>query len=202
MNETYFDEIVYLLEHILSYAVTEEYSIPFVESRISHSSFFQQVEKSGGVLLPFISEDELIKNIFEVERYGDDSDLRVYKQCAWSAESYCHIQNETQLTFEAIFLYIPIEKMSDYFPANHEMDFSHIVKEFKRLYNSKSILEILIDLREVNIKYLSKELDISYASIFSYKKRRRDIKKMGAELACKLAGVLHVRIETLLEIVN
>ena len=198
MNDTYFDEFVGLLERIFSYAHKKEYSLGVVEKEISRSSLFHLAEKKNGVIIPFVDDYTLINKIFG-ESPDDLANLPTYKECAWAAESYCHIQKETQLTFEAIFLYIPIQKMYEYFPVYHEMDFFHIVNEFSRLFFKTSTLSLLIDKREISMKYISRETGMSYASIFSYKKRRRDIKKMSAEAACKLANIFDVRIETLLE---
>ena len=198
MNDTYFDEFVGLLERIFSYAYKKEYSLDAVEKEISRSSIFQLAEKKKGVIIPFVDDYTIINKIFG-EAPNDLADIPTYKECAWAAESYCHIQKETQLTFEAIFLYIPIKKMYEYFPVYHEMDFFQIVNEFSRLYFKTSVLSLLIDKRDIFLKYISQEIGMSYASIFSYKKRRRDIKKMSAESACKLANIFDVRIETLLE---
>ncbi len=198
MNDTYFDEIVGVLEQILSYAYAKGFSLDLVEKEISKSSFFQLAEKRKDNIIPFVDEIKLISKIFG-ETPSDLVEIPTYRECAWAAESYCHIQKETRLTFEAIFLYIPIKKMYEYFPLYHEMDFFHIVNEFSRLFFKTSVLSLLIDKRDISIKYISKEAGISYASIFSYKKRRRDIKKMSAEAACVLANIFDVRIETILE---
>lgn len=198
MNDTYFDEIVGVLEQVLSYAYAKDFSLDLVEKEISKSSFFQLVEKRKDNIIPFVDEIKLISKIFG-ETPNDLAKIPTYRECAWAAESYCHIQKETRLTFEAIFLYIPIDKMYEYFPLYHEMDFFHIVNEFSRLFFKTSVLSLLIDKRNISIKYIAKETGISYASIFSYKKRRRDIKKMSAEAACILANIFDVRIETILE---
>lgn len=201
MNDTYFDEFVLLLERIFSYAYNKQYSLDVVEKEISNSYLFQIGEKQRGVIVPYIDEVAMINKIFG-ESPDDLSSIPTYKECAWAAESYCYIQKETKLTFEAIFLYIPIEKMYEYFPIYHEMDFFHIMNEFSRLFFKASVLSILIEKRSIPIRYISRETNMSYASIFSYKKRRRDIKKMSAEAACILANMLNVRIETLLEFFN
>ncbi len=198
MNDTYFDEVVSLLELVLSYAYKYDYSFEMVEKEISRSSFFQLAEKREGVILPYLNENFLISKIFG-ESIKEDNSITIYKECAWAAESYCHIQRETRLTFEAIFLYIPIKKMFQYFPMYHEMDFFHIVNEFSRLFIKSSTLSLLMENRKLSNHNVSKETGMSYASIFSYKKRRRDIKKMPAESACMLANLFDVRIETILE---
>lgn len=91
-------------------------------------------------------------------------------------------------------------KMYEYFPLFHEMDFSQIINEFKRLCSLESIFSIVINRYGYSLKYVSSETDISYESLYSYKQRRRDIKKMNAADAARLASFLRVRIETLLEL--
>ena len=50
-----------------------------------------------------------MKEIFP-EISVDLDNTPVHNQCLWAAESYIRIQEKTGLTFEAIFLYIPIDK--------------------------------------------------------------------------------------------
>ena len=96
-------------------------------------------------------------------------------------------------------MYIPINKMYEYFPLYHEMDFSHIIKEFKRLFNEKSVLGLLIEKHRYSLTDISKNIDISYDMLTSLKNRRRDIKKTSVEVAIKLSQVFDVRIETITE---
>ncbi len=90
--------------------------------------------------------------------------------------------------------------MYGYFPIFHEMDFSQIINEFKRLYSLNSVLSILLTNYGYSLKYVSKETGISYNSLYSYKERRRDIKKINGKDAYLLASLFRVRIETLLEL--
>lgn len=199
MNSHYLDEYSNLLERIFSVAIYKHYVSQMVEKEISYSSFFQNIEKEKNGYASIIVDTILAKQIFKDESLELDS-VPYYSQCAWAAESYIRIQEETRLTFEAIFLYIPIEKMYGYFPIFHEMDFSQIVDEFKRLFSLRSTLDLLAERFNFSLKHISKETGISYDTLFSYKQRRRDIKKMNADSAYVLASILRARIETLLEI--
>lgn len=80
------------------------------------------------------------------------------------------------------------------------MDFSQIVKEFKRLYEEKSAFNLLINNYQFKIKDISKITNISYETLVSLNNRRRDIKKVNVEVVSKLARFLRVRVETLSEI--
>ena len=199
MNSIYIYDYVGLMERVLSYAYENGYSFRAIEKEIAYSPFFQSLEKNDGGLAPIIGEKELFKSIFHI----DDADLMpvpTYNQCLWVAESYLRIQKETRLTFEAIFLYIPITNMFHYFPIYHEMDYSHIIEEFNRLYLERSVLAILLEKHVCSLKSVSDKIGLPYASLYSYKQRRRDIKKMSAEAAYSLSSLFRVRIETLLEL--
>lgn len=199
MDINYLYEYTDLLERVISVACELSYRLSSVESQISYSPFFQKVEKSSYVMPPIITDTELVKEIYS-HRDIDIGDIPVYKISLWSAEAYLRIQEASKLTFEAIFLYIPIKRMLNYFGVYHEMDFSQIVDEFFRLYKANSVLAVLLNKDYRSTKEISELLGISYETLFSYKQRRRDIKKMEAKSAYVLSTLLKVRIETLLEI--
>ena len=199
MNSNYFYEYVDLLERVLSVAYYNKYSNRMVERVISYSSFFQKIEKEKDDYASIIDDTSLVKSLFNDENISL-VDIPTYNQCLWAAESYLHIQQETRLTFEAIFLYIPIDVMYNYFPIYHEMDFTQIVEEFKRLYKKRSVFDILLDNYKYAVKYISDNISVSCDALYSYKQRRRDIKKMGAESAYLLANTFKVRVETILEL--
>lgn len=199
MNDYYLYDYSNLLERVFSYAYKYRYSMDDLERSISYSSFFQEIEKDGGKQPPPISDIKLVSSIYPEASSGID-DLPIFNQCLWASESYLWIQEATKLTFEAIFLYLPISKMFFYFPVYHEMDFSQIVNEFKRLFGEKTILSILLDKYGYSLKQLSEMTNIPYETLKSYKNRKRDIKKADVSLLYKLASFFHVRIETIAEI--
>lgn len=199
MNNNYFYEYVDLLERVLSVAYHNKYSNRMVERAVSYSPFFQKIEKEKDEYASIINDASLMTSLFYDENINLIS-IPTYNQCLWAAESYLHIQQETRLTFEAIFLYIPIDVMYNYFPLYHEMDFTQIVEEFKRLYKKRSVLDILIGNYKYSVKYIADNIGVSCDTLYSYKQRRRDIKKMSAESAYLLANTFKVRVETILEL--
>ena len=199
MNNNYFYEYVDLLERVLSVAYHNKYSNRMVERAVSYSPFFQKIEKEKDEYASIINDASLMTSLFYDENINLIS-IPTYNQCLWAAESYLHIQQETRLTFEAIFLYIPIDVMYNYFPLYHEMDFTQIVEEFKRLYKKSSVLDILIENYKYSVKYIADNIGVSCDTLYSYKQRRRDIKKMSAESAYLLANTFKVRVETILEL--
>ena len=200
MNSQYLYEYSSVLERILSVGYKYGYSTPSLERSISYCAFFQSIEKDNMGFAPITSDINIINELFPNLRI-DLSKVPNYNQCLWAAESYMRIQGETGLTFECIFLYIPINKMYEYFNLYHEMDFSHIIKEFKRLFSEKSVLKLLIEKYHYSLADIAGRTRLSYDWLMSLKQRRRDIKKASVEMVVRLALVFNVRTETISEIV-
>lgn len=184
------------MERILSVGYQYNCSTSAIERAISYSSFFQNVEKDKNA----INVDSiLIKEIYK-ELDVDLMKTPIYNQCLWAAEAYIRIQQACRYTFELIFLYLPIKKMYDYFPLYHEMDFSQIIEEFKRLHKKESVLSLLVNKYKYSLVDISNSVGIPYDSLYSLKQRRRDIKKCNIMQSAKLANILNIRIETIAEI--
>lgn len=199
MNSQYLFEYSNVFERILSVGYEYKYSVPSIERSISYSSYFRSIEKDNRGFAPIANDVELINEFFPNLKI-DLINTPHYNQCLWAAESFLRIQSVTKLTFECIFLYIPINKMYEYFSLYHEMDFSHIINEFKRLYAEKSVLELLIEKYHYSLVDIAAQIGISYDLLSSLKFRRRDIKKTSAETVIKLSQLFNVRVETVAEI--
>ena len=198
MNTIYFYEFVNRLERVLSVAYEVKYSLGALERQISYCVYFQNIEEGAGFEL-VTTENKLMKEIFPEITINLDN-VPVHNQCLWAAESYLHIQENTGLTFEAIFLYIPIEIMYQYFPVYHEMDFSQIVDEFIKLFKKKSVLSVLSKKYGFSMREVAKAANISYETLLSLKQRKRDISKANYEMVYKISKFLHVRASTLAEL--
>lgn len=199
MNEFYIYEYSNLLERVLSYGVKTLITEDFLEKTISKSSFFQAVEKSGNGFAPITNDEFLIKSLFPDSKTRM-KDVPVYTMCLWAAESYVRIQHHTKLSFEAIFLYMPLEKMYQYFPVYHEMDFLQIINLFMEKHNEQSVLEILSERFGYKTSDISHLAQIPYNTVQSLKLRRRSFKKSNVEIVYKLASLFKVRIETIAEL--
>ena len=199
MRSEYFDYYVEQLEKVFCFSYERHISLKYVESAISKSSFFRSIETDELSSVEYINEKQLLKSVFP---FMDESSFNAstYNSCMWAAEAYIWIQSKTKQTFEAIFLYIPLEEMYKLFVAYHEMDFSHIVDEFVDRQNKKSVLSILLKNYKISVRTLSNETGISYNTLMDLKTRRRDISKLNVSSALKLANRFNVRPETLAEL--
>lgn len=199
MNCIYLEEYTEKFGRILSIGYKLKISPFFIERSISYSKYFKAIEYDNFKIPPFPSDNELIKEIY-VGINKDFDEIPNYRECYWAAESYLRIQGVTQLPFECIFLYIPLEKMYKYFNLYHEIDFVHIIEEFNRLYQQNSTIDILTKTYKYQLKEISEITNVSYNTLLSIKDRRRDIKKLNVEAVSKLAKIFNVQIETLAEI--
>lgn len=199
MNSYYVFEYAELFGRILSIGYLKEYTTASIERSVSYSSYFQQIEKDNYAFAPLETSSSLVRTVFP-DLKDDFTKMPLYNECLWTAEAYMRIQGKTRLTFECIFLYIPIKKMYSYFHIYHEMDFSHIIKRFEELYSEQSALSIIVDKYGYSLEDISQQTGISYNTLYSLKSRRRDIRKINIETASKLSIFLHMRMETICEI--
>lgn len=199
MNNQFLYEYSENLEKIFEIALQEKYSLLALEREIAYSSYFQKIETDVDNTPPIIEEQVLVNKIFS------DIKLKSYDaprltECMWAAEAYLRIQGETRLTFEAIFLWLPIKKMFELFPLYHEMDFSQIIQEFMIRQMEKSIFAILLWKFGYSVREVEEKTGIPYETLYSLKRRRRDIKKVNVEVVSALAKLFRVRIDTIAEI--
>ena len=199
MNSNYLYEYANEFERVLSTGYQYHYSTLTIEKLIARSSYFQKIEVDEYNGSPIIQDADLIKQIYP-ELNINLLELPIYNQCLWASEAYLRIQKESKLSFECIFLYIPLTKIYELFPLYHEMDFSHVVKLFNELYEKESAFSILLKKYKYSLKEIAERIGVPYDTLYSFKQRRRDIKKINIELALKLSNIFNVRIETIAEI--
>ena len=200
MRTSELDNYVEILERVFSFGVYHKYALTFIRDSISQSKFFQAVESNSYSSIVYQIAEDVAKEIYYERKEISFKDVPIYTECLWAAEAYCKIQEHSKLTFEAIFLYIPLDSMFSYFHLYHEMDITRIVEEFDRLYNSRSTLSLLLDKYGYSLKYLSKITNVSYQTLASFNTRRRDIKKCDVQVLKNIANALNTRIETLAEL--
>ena len=196
MDNGCFYEFSNSLAMVLSFGVARQMGASVIEKAISYSPYFQHIEKGES---PIMVESDLISSLFP-EFGGPLDDVPLYSQCAWAGEAYLRIQKETGLTFEAIFLYLPLKETYRLYSLYHEMDFSQIVDHFRSLYSKASALQILLNVYKYSLKYVRERTMLSYDTLNSIKRRRRDVSKIAVSSAVALADLFHVRVETLAEI--
>ncbi len=199
MNSLYHSEYSDLLGRVFDVAYKTSFSLEALEKRISNNAFFKSIEGGLEDFAPTITDVELTKQIFHEISFKID-EIPQYIQTLWAGEAYIYIQEETGLTFEAIFLIFPIGKMLGCFDLYHEMDFSQIVSFFMVERSNKNVFSALLDKYKFSLKEIEEKTGIPYETLRSLKTKRRDIKKASVEVVSSLAKIFNVRIDTIAEI--
>ncbi len=191
------DNAIETLAMVLSCGHTYKFSVEAIEKRIGYSPFFISFEKGVENTIIYENADSIVKRIyFDVDL--SNYDFKLYNQSLWLSELYIRIQKEVNVTFEAIFIYLPINKGYEMFDLYHEMDFSHAVDYFKSLKEKTSIISILMKNKRIDVGSLSNASGLSYSMISSLRRRGKDITKVSASNFIQISSYLGVRPETLL----
>lgn len=193
----YRSDIIDTLGEILSIAYHHEYATSVIESRIAHSPFFIAIEQNIDSPTLYMSSSKLINSIFYDIKI--DGKIELFNQTLWAAELYIRIQDKTHLTFEAIFLYLPLEKAYEMYSVYHEMDFSQSVNYFMSLKKENSVLSMAMRKNKINGHELAKCCNLSYPTISALRQEKRDINKVQAKSLYKISNCLHLRLESLLK---
>ena len=191
------DDFRRVMEIILSFGHDYKFFSEVIERRISYSDFFIAIENKIDVPILYSNTNKILSS-FYYELDTSKWSYKIYNQCSWLSELYLKIQRKTGLTFEAIFLYLPINDGLNMFPIYHEMDFQHSIDSFNERYQKHSILFNVMKKSRISIGELANESGLSYSMISSLRTRQKNIGRVAAENLFKIAKCLNVRIETLL----
>ena len=167
-----------------------------VERRIINSKYFSLFNSDFLDPHSYITSEALVKIIYPEHNVTDFS--HTFVELEWCAMMYLFLISKTQFNFETLFLYIDIDEATRMFKVYHEMDLTHSYNRFMELYKGKSIIKAKMNKLGLSNEEVSSKTSISLSMVDALKNRRRNIKKLEVEKAVKLAKVLDIQIETLL----
>jgi len=199
MKEEHLYDYIDIVERVLAYIYVQKIYLKYAEHQISYSPFFQGLEKDDRVNNLYQIGEEIVADMFPKISH-DFSNVGSYVQSLWAAEVLLRLQIYSHLTFEAIFIYMPLDLIYQCFFVYHEMDFAHMEQRFDEERAKTSVLGFLLKRRKIKMSDLSKKLSIPYQTLLSLKNRRLDIKKTSFDTVYKLATYFNVRPETIVEI--
>jgi len=104
---------------------------------------------------------------------------------------------DLQITFESLFIVLPIEKIIEMYPLYHEMNYSQTLDYVKSLVEY-TYLDLIMKDRQMSVKELSKQTSIPSSTISALRYGNRDINKLEAQSLLKLSHALNVKVESLL----
>ena len=194
------DDYVQKYENVLTYvlgrAITKGYSFSFIERSISYSITFSEFEKSNVTRIAFMPNDEIYEEIFnEVKNDYKENPYDIY---GWLGYIYIHLFFRFKITFEMLFIALPIETAISMYPLYHEMDITQLFDYFAEVLRPSS-LSLVMKRRGFTMKKLSEASNIPFSTIRSLKLGYRDIDKLEVFKTVLIASVLNVKVETLLK---
>ena len=163
-----FKRICGYMSTFLYYGVFHHYSLNYIEERISHSHFADELEGSRNDFLYEDNEITLLKDIYALE----DIDLEHLNETnslfLWVGEAYIRLFFKFHKTFFYLFLYFPLGKMMDLYNLYHEQDWTQLYRYYQELYQNTSLLKMLVKKRGLSISKLSIITGISQNTLNYY----------------------------------
>ena len=184
------------ISYFISRAIHDGYSFSHIEYSIAHSSIIEEFEKSNITLIAFSSMEKNYNLVFPFSK-NDGFILNVYDKYGWSGFIYLHLFFDLKMTFEALFMVIPIEEMLSCYPLYHEMDYRQMLKYVKEKIKH-STLDVIMKQRNVSTKELSMMTGINYSTLNAIRYNKRDIDKMESKKLYLISKALNVKTESLL----
>ena len=196
LADDYVQKYQNVLTYILGRAITKGYSFSFIERTIAYSVTFSEFEKSNVTSIAFSSNEKIYSELFDDENNGyQESPYDIY---GWLGYVYIHLFFRFKITFEMLFLALPIETAISMYPLYHEMDVSQMEDYFSaELFPSS--LSCIMKKRDITMQQLAAKTNIPFATIRSLKLGYRDIDKLEVFKAVLIASALNIKIETLLK---
>ena len=195
LSDDYLTKYSDTLSYFLGRSYDEGYSFDYIEKSVAYSLPICELEKSNVTLLAFSSMERLYVNIFP--SCHNDYNFDPYDTFGWIGNTYLHLFLSLEITFEALFMIIPIKEMLNLYHLYHEMNFTQILECTKERM-SYSLLDVVMRKRKLSNKDLASLTSLSASTINALRYGNRDIAKLEADKLLLLCRALNVKMETLL----
>lgn len=195
LSDDYISKYSDTLSYLIARSYKEGYSLDYIEKVISHSLMINELEKSNITIIAFSSMEKIYSEIFTMN--DNNFKLNIYDEFGWVGNIYMHLFLSLKITFESLFLIVPIKEMLDLYNLYHEMSYSQIL-EYVKEKNKYSTLDIVMKRRDISNSKLSAITGMSISTIRALRYNKRDISKLEAHKLLLLANALNVKMETLL----
>lgn len=188
-----------VLELIFTIAIKEKISLETVQQRIAKSAYFNALYLEEETYPIYEATQTIISNIFyEIKLDMNSLYETIDVVSCWCAEIFTKIAQEFSFTFEAIFLYFPIEKMISCFQLYHEMDDSQILGFFEKEVKEHSVLELASEKYKISNREISLVTGLSESMVSLLKNKKKDITKLSVATSIKISDLLKIDIRSLL----
>ena len=200
LSDDYITTFQDTLGYIIGRIISNGYSPRFVEKTIAYSSAFSLLEKSDITELAFSSSEYIFERMFDIN-VSNEYEYSPYDVYGWLGYIYIHLFFDLKITFESLFITLPIDEAINMYPLYHEMDYLQSLEYVKSKIKYSLLDEIMI-CRKLSSLKLSRLSGVSYSTISALRYGKRDINKLEASLLLKLSNALRVKMESLLTDIN
>lgn len=196
LSDDYVEKYEEVFTYLFSRAIYEKYSFNHIEYKISHSPIIEELENSNVTSIAFSSLDNIYFEIF-LTKENKDFKYNLNDIYGWLGYIYIHLFIDLKITWESLFIVLPIEKAINLYPTYHEMDYLHLLEYVKSLI-PYSVLNNVMKYRKITCEDLSKQTNISISTIKALRYNKRDINKLSSGTLLTLSHALNVKMESLL----
>ena len=196
LSDDYLTKYCDTLSYIIGRSINDGYSFSSIEKEIADSKMIKEFERSNITTIAFSSAEKLYSDIFP-DSVNTGFKLNIYDVYGWAGLSYIHLFIEMQITFETLFIVLPIKEMINLYPLYHEMSFSQLLNHAKELI-PYSYLDNIMKKRELSTNELSQKTGIPFSTINQLRYGKRDIGKLESNKLLTLSKFLNVKPESLL----
>ena len=201
LSDDYLMKYIDTIGQLFGRAIKEGYSYLHIERRIAYSQFVDELEKSNVTSISFVTADELYKDLFPDSPNNEKYIYNPYDVFGWLGFIYIHLFFKYQITFELIFIVLPIEKAMSLYKLYHDRDITNLYEAFEESVRYYYLNEI-IRYRDRSTKQLSEMTGVSFSTIQALRYKKRDINKTEIKTLLKLSNALNVKITSLIENLN
>ena len=200
LSDDYITTFQDTLGYIIGRTISNGYSPRFVEKTIAYSSAFSLLEKSDITELAFSSSEYIFERMFDINVLNE-YEYSPYDVYGWLGYIYIHLFFDLKITFESLFITLPIDEAINMYPLYHEMDYLQTL-EYMKSKIKYSLLDEIMTCRKLSSLKLSRLSGVSYSTISALRYGKRDINKLEASSLLKLSNALRVKMESLLTDIN
>ena len=195
LSDDYFDKYVYVLGYLFSRSSFENYTFDSIQKTIAYSKLADELESSNITTIAFSSSESIYRMLFP-EHDNKGFSYNPYDQFGWLGYLYVHLFLKFNLTFELLFIILPIEKALNMYRLYHEMDIEQSYKYFESLVKH-SYLDSIMEYRNISTKELSSLSGLSMSTVNMLRYNKRDISKTESQNLYRLSRVLNVKMTSL-----
>ena len=200
LSDDYLTKYGDVIGYLIGRAIGENYSHLYIEHSISYSSMIYELERSNITTIAFSSCEAIYQNIFP-KKDNKGYIYSPYDIYGWLGYIYLHLFLDLEITFELLFILLPINEAIDMYPLYHEMDYLKTL-EYVKSKIKYTYLDLIMNNKNLSSKDIANSSGIPFSTIQALRYGKRDIDKLEAYKILLLANSIGVKIESLMTNIN